>query len=227
MIMTRKLKYETRRLHMGGVDIVLSNEVKLLGVVIDRKASWDLDPEVIRTIYRAVVKPVILYATGVWASAVDKLGIRKKLNVVQRGFVQKICRAYRIVSLNSPLSLARYSFSSSASAKLRCFIRRGGGVPQREMKDWEVERVSSALRSPHPVCHLDLEFKCLVDQARFIANNILDFNIFTDGSKIEGKMGTALSVWSSATQTKTVRLALPSYCTVYQAQRMAAENYLI
>ncbi|CAH2108105.1 unnamed protein product [Euphydryas editha] len=35
--MTRKLKYNTPRLHMGEVDIVLSNEIKLLGVVMDRE----------------------------------------------------------------------------------------------------------------------------------------------------------------------------------------------
>ncbi|CAH2090342.1 unnamed protein product [Euphydryas editha] len=51
MIMTRKLKYETRRLHMGGVDIVLSNEVKLLGVVIDRKVIFSTH---VASVYRTV-----------------------------------------------------------------------------------------------------------------------------------------------------------------------------
>ncbi|CAH2093602.1 unnamed protein product [Euphydryas editha] len=37
MLMTRKLKYDTPRLHMGGVDIVLSNDIKLLRIVIDGK----------------------------------------------------------------------------------------------------------------------------------------------------------------------------------------------
>ncbi|CAH2105442.1 unnamed protein product [Euphydryas editha] len=32
--------YDTPRLHMGGVDIVFSNDIKLLGVVIDRKLTF-------------------------------------------------------------------------------------------------------------------------------------------------------------------------------------------
>ncbi|CAH2104362.1 unnamed protein product [Euphydryas editha] len=71
--------------------------------------------------------------------------------------------------------------------------------------------MSSALRSPHPACHIDLEFECLVDHEQFAANSDHDHNIFTDGSKIEGKVGAALSVWTGAAETNTLKLALPSY----------------
>ncbi|CAH2107298.1 unnamed protein product [Euphydryas editha] len=40
------------------------------------------------------------------------------------------------------------------------------GVPQLEIEDREVERMSSALQSPHPALRIDLEFKCLVDHSR-------------------------------------------------------------
>ncbi|XP_045457894.1 uncharacterized protein LOC123668146 [Melitaea cinxia] len=258
MVVTRKLKYDTPRLHMGGVDIVLSHEIKLLGVVIDHKltfnahvanvcrralafyhqlaraakTSWGLHPEVIRTIYRAVVEPVILYAAAVWAPAVDKLGVRKQLNVVQRGFAQKLCRAYRTTSLNSVLLLAGILPLDLRVREAATLYEARRGVPQRVIGDREVERMSSALRSPHPACHVDLEFKCLVDQEQFTAHSEHEVNIFTDGSKIEGKVGAALSVWTGAAEARTLKLALPSYCTVYQAEllaicraaRMAADN---
>ncbi|XP_045777032.1 uncharacterized protein LOC123875323 [Maniola jurtina] len=258
MVMTRKLKYDDPRLRMGGVDVALSNEIKLLGVVIDRKltfnahvasvckravafyhqlaraakVSWGLHPEVIRTIYVAVVEPVVLYAASVWAPAVDRLGIRKQLNVVQRGFAQKLCRAYRTVSLNAALLLAGILPLDLRVREAAALYEARKGVPQREIGDREVERMSSALRSPHPASHLDLEFKCLMDQEQLMANNDNDFNIYTDGSKIEGKVGAALSIWSDAAETKALKLALPSYCTVYQAEllaicraaRMAAAN---
>ncbi|CAH2084373.1 unnamed protein product [Euphydryas editha] len=258
MVVTRKLKYDTPRLHMDGVDIALSNEIKLLGIVIDRKLtfnahvasvcqkavafyhqlaraaklSWGLHPEVIRIIYRAVVEPVILYAASVWAPAVDKLGIRKKLNGVQRGFALKLCRAYRTVSLNSALLLAGLLPLDLRVREAAALYEVKRGVSRREMGGREVERVSSALRSPHPACRVNLDFKCVVDQEQLMANNGHDFNIFTDGSKIEGKVGAALSVWRGAAETKTLKLVLPSYCTVYQAEllaicraaRMAAEN---
>ncbi|XP_045456010.1 uncharacterized protein LOC123665820 [Melitaea cinxia] len=247
MVVTRKLKYDTPRLHMGGVDIVLASEIKLLGVVIDHKltfnahvanvcrralafyhqlaraakASWGLHPEVIRTIYRAVVEPVILYAAAVWAPAVDKLGVRKQLNVVQRGFAQKLCRAYRTTSLNSALLLAGILPLDLRVREAANLYEARRGVPQRVIGDRKVERMSSALRSPHPASHIDLEFKRLADQEQFTANSEHAFNIFTDGSKIEGKVGAALSVWAGAAETKTLKLALPSYCTVYQAELLA------
>ncbi|XP_045451569.1 uncharacterized protein LOC123660556 [Melitaea cinxia] len=258
MLVTRKLKYDTPRLRMGGIDVVLLSEIKLLGVVIDHKltfnahvanvckravafyhqlaraarASWGLHPEVIRTIYRAVVEPVILYAAAVWSPAVSKLGIRKQLNVVQRGFAQKLCRAYRTTSLNSALLLAGILPLDLRVREAATLYEARRGVPQRVIGDREVERMSSALRSPHPACHVDLEFKCLVDREQFIANSEHEVNIFTDGSKIEGKVGAALSVWTGAAEARTLKLALPSYCTVYQAEllaicraaRMAADN---
>ncbi|KAL0861194.1 hypothetical protein ABMA27_009674 [Loxostege sticticalis] len=121
MVVTRKLKFDSPRLAMGGVRIELAREMKLLGLTIDdgltfnthvrnvcrkslglyrqlsraAKVQWGLSPEVIRTIYVAVVEPVIMYAASAWAPAAKKLG-----------FAQKMVKAYRTVSLNSALLLA-------------------------------------------------------------------------------------------------------------------------
>lgn len=57
-------------------------------------------------IYNVAVEPIILYAISVWAPAVNKLGVQKSLNIIQRGFAQKLCKAYRTVSINSALVLA-------------------------------------------------------------------------------------------------------------------------
>ncbi|XP_045451007.1 uncharacterized protein LOC123659888 [Melitaea cinxia] len=170
---------------------------------------------------QAVVEPVILYAAAVWAPAVDKLGVRKRLNAVQRGFAQKLCRAYRTTSLNSALLLAGILPLDLRVREAATLYEARRGVPQRVIGDQEVERMTSALRSPHPACHVDLEFKYLVDQEQFNANSDNNYNIFTDGSKIEGKVGAALSVWNGAAEATTLKLGLPSYCTVYQAELLA------
>lgn len=131
MVITRKLVFDTPRLRMGGVSIEMSSEIKILGLTIDKgltfnkhvanackraagiykrlvraaRINWGLSPAVIRTIYTAAVEPVVLYAAAAWAPAAGKLGVRKSLNSVQRGFAQKMCKAYRTVSLNSALLL--------------------------------------------------------------------------------------------------------------------------
>ncbi|XP_069365321.1 uncharacterized protein [Maniola hyperantus] len=163
----------------------------------------------------------MLYAAAVWAPAVDKLGIQKQLKVVQRGFAQKLCRAYRTTSLNSALLLAGILPLDLRIREAAVLYGARRGVFQRAIGDREVERMFPALQSPHPAQHIDLDFKCLVDQAQLMDNNGHDLNIFTDGSKIEGKVGAALSMWSGAAETKTLKLALPSFCTVYQAELLA------
>ncbi|XP_050558906.1 uncharacterized protein LOC126912164 [Spodoptera frugiperda] len=221
MVITRKLKYDTPRLAMGGIDIGMSKEVKILGLTIDAgltfnshvagackkaiaiykhlarsaRVSWGLHPEVVRSIYTAVVEPIVLYAASAWAPAVNKLGIRKQLNVVQRGFAQKLCRAHRTVSLHSALLLAGILPSIFECVKL--------------------------LHSEQTT----VEFSSLVDEEQY--NNHAfnyDVRIFTDGSKIEGKVGAALSLWDSATEIKSKKLVLPSYCTVYQAELLALQR---
>ncbi|XP_026321464.1 uncharacterized protein LOC113231118, partial [Hyposmocoma kahamanoa] len=247
MVITRKLKYDTPRLNMGGVNIGMSKEIKLLGVILDEKlafnqhvagvckkaisiyyqlqraakVSWGLHPEVIRTIYTATVEPIILYAASVWAPAVKRLGIQKQLNAVQRGFARKLCRGYRTVSLNSALVLAGMLPLDIRVREAASLYEAKRGVPQSALGDREVERMTPALQSPHPAEHIGWEFKRLVNQEHLDLNSNFDIRIFTDGSKVEGKVGAALSMWNGAVETKTLKLTLSSYCTVYQSELLA------
>ncbi|KAA5605915.1 hypothetical protein F3H15_35120, partial [Pseudomonas aeruginosa] len=41
MVTTRKLKHDTPRLRMGGIDIAMSREIKLLGVTIDDRLTFN------------------------------------------------------------------------------------------------------------------------------------------------------------------------------------------
>lgn len=71
------------------------------------KVTWGLNGEVIRTIYVAVIEPIVLYAASVWYGAVGGRWIRKKLDLLQRSFARKIAHAYRTVSLNAAMVLSR------------------------------------------------------------------------------------------------------------------------
>ncbi|CAH2210898.1 jg7108 [Pararge aegeria aegeria] len=70
------------------------------------RVSRGLHPQVVKTIYTAVVEPIVLYAVVGWAPAAKNLGVRKRLNAIQRGFAHKMTKSYRTVSLNSALILA-------------------------------------------------------------------------------------------------------------------------
>lgn len=247
MLLTRKLKFDTPQLSMGGVSIGMVKEIKILGLTLDEKLtfnshvgntcrkaigfykqlaktariSWGLHPEIIRSIYTAVVEPIIMYAAGVWAPATNKLCVQKQLNAVQRGFAQKLCRAYRTVSLNSALVLAGILPLDLRIQEAAALYEAKRGVPQPALGDREVERMELYTKIPHPAEHLCLEFLSLVDQQQVDAHNNQDVRIYTDGSKIDGNVGAALSIWSDEAETKYRKLKLPPYCTVYQAELLA------
>ncbi|CAK1591431.1 unnamed protein product [Parnassius mnemosyne] len=247
MIITRKLKHDTPRLSMGGVAVGMSKEIKLLGMTIDdkltfnthvanacrkainiykklsgaAKVSWGLHPEVIKIIYTATVEPVILYAAGAWGSAAEKLMVIKQLQTVQRGIAQKLCKAYRTVSLNSALVLAGILPLDLRVREASSLYEAKRGLPQSVLARREVERMASALETPHPAECLELNIVSLANQDDVKNAVVCDMHIYTDGSKIDGKVGAAVSVWTGGVEAKTLKLALPEYCTVYQAELLA------
>nr|BAA07467.1 ORF2 [Bombyx mori] len=247
MTITRRLKYDTPRLNMGGTEIATYKELRILGLTIDDKLTfnthvrnvckkaigmykilartarvgWGLSPEVIRVIYVAVVEPTVLYAAAVWHESVYKLGVQKQLNVIQRGFAQKLCRAYRTVSLNSALLMAGILPLDLRVREAASLFEAKKGVCQSWLGDREIERMSSAMDAPHPAEQQSLEFGNLVDEEQYNNLNHLDVRIFTDGSKIEGRVGAALSIWDGEVEIRSLKLALAPYCTVYQAELLA------
>ncbi|XP_026331273.1 uncharacterized protein LOC113238652 [Hyposmocoma kahamanoa] len=247
MVITRKLKCDTPRLSMGGTNVGVTNEIKLLGVTIDNqltfnthvknmctkavaaykqltraaKISWGLHPEVVRIIYTATIEPILLYAASVWAPAVTKVCVKRKLDAMQRGFAQKICKAYRTVSLNSALLLSGILPLDLRVREAASLYEARNGVPQPALADWEVERRTPVTEADHPAERLSLEFHTLVDQEQVDANSHYDIRIFTDGSKIGGRVGASLSLWNSKNEITAVKLSLPSFCTVYQAELLA------
>lgn len=111
---------------MGLDEIKLVEQMKLLGLTIDNKLTFNqhvrvvcrkatniqkrmatiakieqgLKSQIIRIIYVAVIEPVILYAAYVLDPATKKVSVQKQLNTTQ-----KIAKSYRTASLNATLVL--------------------------------------------------------------------------------------------------------------------------
>ncbi|KAG6439330.1 hypothetical protein O3G_MSEX000681 [Manduca sexta] len=236
MVIINRLKYDTPILHMGGVDIGLSNEIKLLGLLIDRKLTfnghvtqacakaiglykvlarsakvqWGLGPEVIRTIYTADTTP-----------SSRKLGVRKQLGAIQRSFAQKMTKAYRTVSLNSALLLAGVLPLDIRVRETALLYEVKRGHSSEVVGDREVEAPVAFVNLDHPAERMGGSFQCLTDGAKLARHDGEGLSIFTDGSKIDGKVGAALSIWNGAAETSTRKLWLEPYCSVYQAELLA------
>lgn len=71
-------------------------------------------------------------------------------------------------------------------------------------------------KAPHPAEHMSL-----MDQDKVESYNIQAVRIYTDGSKIEGKVGAALSIWNNEAEIGAHKMTLSPHCTVYQAELLA------
>ncbi|CAK1593615.1 unnamed protein product [Parnassius mnemosyne] len=112
MLITKKLKFDYPNLHMSGSRVNLVEAIRVLGLTIDRgltfkphvaaackkaadiykqlacaaKVTWGLNGEIVRTIYVAVVEPIVMYASSAWSSATELQMIKDQLNTLQKGF---------------------------------------------------------------------------------------------------------------------------------------------
>ncbi|CAK1589897.1 unnamed protein product [Parnassius mnemosyne] len=172
--------------------------------------------------YTAVVETIVLYAASVWAPAAKKLGVRKQLNTVQRGIAQK--KNHKSVPYCIPTLGASIGWSIPLDLRVQeaasLFVAKRGKL-QSVLADRVVETKVSCTELPHPASDMDLKFICLINEDETRRNNIQSLRIFTDGSKIEGKVGAALYFWNSAAEIRTLKLKLWDHCTVYQAELLA------
>ncbi|KAJ2952397.1 hypothetical protein O0L34_g4684 [Tuta absoluta] len=105
ILVTKKVKYVAPKLKMQGTTIEFTDNLKILGLNIDRnlnfklhlegvcgkalnlykmvskaaRAQWGLNSEIVRTIYLAVVEPTILYSASIWAKPPRKNSCKKCL----------------------------------------------------------------------------------------------------------------------------------------------------
>lgn len=86
----------------------------------------------------------------------------------------------------------------------------------------EVEQRTQVTQTPHPSKQINIKIKIMEqEQEPNEANQEDTIKIYTDGSKIEEKVGAAISIWEKGRETKATKLKLASVCSVYQAELLA------
>ncbi|GBP90788.1 Putative 115 kDa protein in type-1 retrotransposable element R1DM [Eumeta japonica] len=250
MVLTKKLKFDVPTICMGHTTIALVDEIRLLGLTIDKrltfvphvskackkaaniykgiaraaKATWGLSPEIVRTIYVAVIEPIVMYASCAWAPAASKLGVRKMLDAIQRSIALKACRAYRTVSLHSALILSRLLPLDIRVREAAWLYEVKRGKHLRDIcADRELESPVDFCELPHPAHIPELGFESVedLDPTTMDRLAIVGPHIYTDGSKIEGKVGAALTEWRDGVESGNSAYRLESFCTVFQAEMFA------
>ncbi|KAJ0175889.1 hypothetical protein K1T71_009048 [Dendrolimus kikuchii] len=132
-----------------------------------------------------------------------------------------MCRAYKTVSLNSAMALAGLLPLDLRIKEVASLYEAKRGVEQPTLGDREMETRVAYANTTHPASQIELQFTCLMDQEQVDAQRLQAVRIFTDGSLIEGQVGASLSFWDNEVETKSRKIKLASYCTVYQAEMLA------
>lgn len=243
IVITTKHKYQVPTFTMGGMQIKPGKSLKVLGVVIDdglkfgehidavtnksiiiykktsraARATWGLQKGILQYLYKVIVEPVVLYAANIWAHKTDKIYLKRKLDKLTRMFAIQIAKCHRTVSFTSSILLAGIiPLHYRAKEKRQIYLAKIG-LELTSLPDGVIQQQVSAANLPHP-SHRE----CNLCETELVGTNGTDImNIFTDGSKVDGKVGAAVTLWMNGKEVKAAKVKLAGHCSVFQAELCA------
>lgn len=132
ILITGKKKYGNIKILWDGVEIIQKENVKYLGITLDKKLSFlphlenvsikaeksvaalaRITPNIggpgenKRRILQTVADSIVLYAAPIWAGCLKYKNVRRGLLMKQRKFSLRVCSAYRTVSMEAANVMAR------------------------------------------------------------------------------------------------------------------------
>ena len=244
MVMSRHRQGDLT-LKLGEAVIRNVQTMKILGVIIDQKLTWQqhvryiiekasrivkvirriagthwgTQTSILLHIYKMAYEPVIIYAADCWGEACKKKQIRKLLMRNQRETLIKCLRAYRTTSYHSLLALSGFSPLHIRVLKeyQQSHLNRVN-VPEDE----HLEQLYSLQNIVHPSEWKHLSHVCHETENAFFKRNepIVDsvMSYYTDGSKfLEGTGAAFILVSAQGRHIRTKRFTLHPRCDVFQA----------
>ena len=173
------------------------------------KLQWGLGYQAIKTIYKGAIMPVLLYGAPVWEQALRKEKNIRKYQRTQRLINNKIAKAYRTLSYEASCIVA-------------------GVEPIKII----VEEKTNIYKAKHGLLREPVEYDKPVDLAQWIhpaerieiseaTNEQYEFEAFTDGSKMNGKVGAAVVIFRKKMEVQQLKFKLHDKCSNNQAEQMA------
>ncbi|XP_045453723.1 uncharacterized protein LOC123663025 [Melitaea cinxia] len=247
IILTRKLKYEEPKIKINNTEIIFTPDIKILGLTIDKnlnflkhieqvtakainiykavsrtaRAQWGLNPDIIKTIYIAVIEPILLYGSNVWGMSAHRKQVRTRLDKIARLFANLISKSHRTSSLMSGCILSGILPLDLRAVEQRELYLVKRGKPLPTLPGRELEMRASPFLLPHPALREKIKFEDINGRAELAKIDIHKTQIYTDGSKLEGKVGGAVTYWQDGRETGHAKFSLPDYCSVFQAEMVA------
>jgi len=174
------------------------------------KLRWGLGHKSLKTIYEGALIPLLTYGAPVWDEVVVKQRNLHMLQRVQRQINIKIAKVYRTISFEASCMMAG--------------VPPIGIVIEEKARLYKIKH--NAERSEHD-CTIPLPIKEWLHPAwRLDIMEICDstpysIEIYTDGSKIGGKVGAGAAIYEDQVLKKQCKYKLQNCCSNNQAEQIA------
>jgi ribonuclease HI len=243
MMFTRLRNTPTLNLSMNGKNLVLVKQIRYLGIVIDHKLSWrphlnyikgkvakvqnivssivrntwGASFEVAKLLYTAVIEAITLYGLSSWGSALRHKYAQTILTQIQRNCLLRVCKAYRTSAADSLCVIAGL-MPLHLKAQMRyeqCKVQTEGFLVRENVNIPIQQRI---LSTRHP----SIEIEHFTNPT----STHTPLAIYTDGSKMEGRVGFAFVTFYEEEEICNEFYRLPDFCSVFQAELLAIRKAL-
>ena len=215
--------------------------MKMAGIT---HSYWGPQPKLMRWMYTGIVRPVISYAAMVWAHKLEEESLIDQLRTLQRRAINTIVKVPRSTptrGLEIILDILPLHLHIQKEG-LAAFIRINDPTPLpwegiftnlthsiSHLKYWEYLSNDLGIQDFHvelDECHvLNHGNTFVIDNGSFVdmesCQDHVDCNVYTDGSKLNGRVGAGIFILRGGIPIVMDMFRLPDCATVFQAELTA------
>ena len=235
----KELKWQT---HIDNK--ILKAKRLLMKMASITQSYWGPQPKLMRWMYTGIVRPVVSYAAMVWAHQIEDDTVEDKLRTLNRRAINTMVkiprstptRGLEIILDILPLHLhiKKEGFAAYSRIKKLNPLQWEGIFTNLEnsvshLRYWEYFANDMNVQDFHVEtddCHvMRPPAKYLLDSSSFDdmenCQSQAEYNVYTDGSKIDSRVGAGVFVTRRGEVVVQDKFRLPDHATVYQAELSA------
>ena len=205
---------------------------------------WGPQPKLMKWMYTGIVRPTMSYAAMVWAHKIEDNTIQEQFRTLNRRAINTIVKVPRSTPTRGleimldimPLHLHIQKEGLAAYVRLKRSAEiQWEGVFSNithsisHLKFWEYLTHDLGLQDFHletDACHvLNTRNNFVLDTSSFVdmaeCQGHVDCNVYTDGSKLDGRVGAGVFIVRQGEDIVADRFRLPDSSTVFQAELAA------